>query len=292
VSDEEQGDERPGLMGRIKGAFSSDDDEGNEREGEDTQDEESGESQPDLGPTDEQRANPPSAGSRTETVRNALRAFADGDADSFLGALGDEVEWVGPLGRHAPGAGTHRGRDAIQNEFLGAVGERFEGLSFRPATYLEGLEEDLVVVIGAFEGSGAQGEVDAPAVLNWTFVEDRVVRVEVFTDSEHFRRATEGEEEPEEEESETEGADHEGQGDEGGHDGGAQDDGASDTGQEGQDDEGDTAPQGEAQGSREAGSPDEGENRQHDEGQGESGGGQDEAHGSETGGEDSTTQRG
>jgi ketosteroid isomerase-like protein len=122
---------------------------------------------------------------RTRIVREALRAFGDGDFDRFFGSMDEEVEWRAPEGRKFPGAGTHSGRAAIAEHLLGDVERTYTSFGFRPETYLEPAEEDLVVVLGSFIGEPVDGhEVHTPGAEVWEFEKGKVSRVRILADSE------------------------------------------------------------------------------------------------------------
>src|SRR4051812_295271 len=158
-------------------------------------------------------------GGRAEAVEEALEAFGEGDVDRFLQAFSDDVTWSGPKGENFPGAGNHDGRDAIREAFVRDVERSFASFGFRPDHFLGAPDEDIVVAIGAFTGEGikgAGGQFDAPAVQVWSFDGDKVVAVDIYTDSAAFPGVVT------EEEKEREQEDEDGKG-EGGAEGEGQD---------------------------------------------------------------------
>jgi hypothetical protein len=64
-----------------------------------------------------------------ETVRQAYRAFGEGDTDGFLALLATDVEWMMPEVGGIPFTGNCRGRTQV-GEFLKALGEAEETLQF------------------------------------------------------------------------------------------------------------------------------------------------------------------
>jgi len=158
---------------------------------------------------------PPTAedvGGRIGVVREALRAFGEGDIDRYLEAFDEEVEWSGPKGGKFPGAGNHAGRDAVRDAFVKDAERSYASFGFRPDRYLESQAEDFVVVIGAFTGEGVKGSgvLDAPAVQVWGFDGETVISVGIYTDSEEFSGVVT---EKEQEESEREDDEDDGDGD-------------------------------------------------------------------------------
>jgi ketosteroid isomerase-like protein len=145
------------------------------------------------------------AGGRVEIVRKALLAFGEGEHDQFLEVFHEEVEWVGPRGSNFPGAGTHSGRDAVKEEFVGGVGEGFPAFGFRPEHYLDADEQDWVVTLGAFTGEGGAGEFEVPGVVVWEFRDDKVGVVRIYTDTDAYPKPLEEDEREREGEEEEEG---------------------------------------------------------------------------------------
>ncbi|MFL5821547.1 MAG: nuclear transport factor 2 family protein [Solirubrobacteraceae bacterium] len=143
-------------------------------------------------------------GGRVEVVRKTLLAFGEGEHDQFLEAFEEEVEWVGPEGSKFPGAGTHSGRDAVGEKFVGEIGSGFPAFGFRPDQYLDAEDEEWVVTLGAFTGEGSTGDFEVPGAVVWEFSDDKVSRVRIYTDSDAFPEPVE-EEEGEEAEGEDDG---------------------------------------------------------------------------------------
>jgi ketosteroid isomerase-like protein len=148
-------------------------------------------------------------GGRAEAVEEALKAFGQGDVDRFLEAFSDDVTWSGPKGENFPGAGNHDGRDAIREAFVRDVERSFASFGFRPDHFLGAPDEDIVVAVGAFTGEGVKGEgqLDAPAVQVWEFDGDKVVAVDIYTDSAAFPGVVTEQEEKEREQEQDEGDD-------------------------------------------------------------------------------------
>jgi len=127
------------------------------------------------------------ADGRVGIVRGALRAFGEGNMDGFLDALGDDVVWEAPSGERFPGSGQHSGRDAVRDEFVGAVKRTYSSFGFRPDSFLDVDDENAVVTIGRFEAEGAEGgNVDVAAAQLWEFKGNTASRVCIFVDSDGF----------------------------------------------------------------------------------------------------------
>lgn len=156
---------------------------------------------------------------RIPAIREALKAFGEGDHDRFLSVFDEEVAWHGPSGQSFPGAGSFTGRDEIRDRFVTAVGRTYASFGFQPGRYLENEDEEIVIVLGTFVGEPRdQGKLDVPAVMVWEWDKDRVTRVTIYADSDAFPKVIDEEEdEKREKESEEDGessASGEGSGDE------------------------------------------------------------------------------
>src|SRR5947209_11244150 len=124
---------------------------------------------------------------RVGIVRGALRSFGAGEVDAFLDVLGDDVVWEAPTGRRFPGSGQRSGKDAVREQFLGAVKRTYSAFGFRPESFLDVDDENAVVTIGRFEAEGAGGgNVDVPGAQLWEFKGNTVSRVCIFVDSDPF----------------------------------------------------------------------------------------------------------
>src|SRR2546423_4992778 len=105
---------------------------------------------------------------RVGIVRGALRAFGEGDVESFLEVLKEDVAWEAPDGSCFPGRGSLTGRDAVKEDFLTDVKRTYSSFGFRPESFLDADDENSVVVFGRFQGEGVDGDdVDTAGVQVW-----------------------------------------------------------------------------------------------------------------------------
>src|SRR5215204_2900006 len=70
--------------------------------------------------------------SRTGVVRGALKAFGQGDMETFVDALKDDVHWENPEGDNFPGCGEMSGAAEVRESFIGDVGRTYTSFGFRP----------------------------------------------------------------------------------------------------------------------------------------------------------------
>src|SRR5215210_8210943 len=151
------------------------------------------------------------AGGRAEGMREALRAFGEGDIDRFLEAFAEDVQWSGPKGENFPGAGEHEGRDAVRKAFVEDAKRSYASFGFSPERYLESPAENIVVAFGRFVGEPTQGtrQLDEPGVQMWEFDGDKVVFVGIYADSAGFPGVVTEEDEAEREQKDNEKDDDE-----------------------------------------------------------------------------------
>jgi len=124
---------------------------------------------------------------RVGVVRGALRAFGEGDMDSFADALKNDVMWENPEGENFPGSGDLSGPEEVRERFIGDVGRTYTSFGFIPESFLETDHEDAVMVIGRFQAESVTGDsVDTPGVQVWGFSGTEVTHVRVFADSACF----------------------------------------------------------------------------------------------------------
>jgi ketosteroid isomerase-like protein len=151
------------------------------------------------------------------TVHGALRAIGEGDWEGFARALKEDVEWVAP-GGDFPGGANLSGRDAVKEEFVGAIERTYATFGFVPDS-LVAAPHDEVIVFGSFECEGRKGgkRVDEGGVMVWKMDGEEATEVRVYTDSAPFPEAmseddereleSEAKEKDQEQGSEREGSD-------------------------------------------------------------------------------------
>src|SRR5437879_13438093 len=99
----------------------------------------------------------------TEVVKGMYAAFGRGDIASVLGALADDVEWVGPGSCVIPYAGRYRGRSEVAG-FFQKLASTTELDPFMPSQYVE--QGDTVVALGAYTGRAKASQ--KPFQTSWT----------------------------------------------------------------------------------------------------------------------------
>ena len=144
------------------------------------------------------------AGGRVKVVRETLRRFGEGEHDQFFEAFHEEVEWVAPKGKKFPGAGTHSGREAVREKFVGEIEQGLPAFGFRPDHYLDADREEWVVTLGSFIGEGGARNFEVPGAVVWEFDGDKIARVRIYADSDAFPKPVEAEDQEGDEEDKRE----------------------------------------------------------------------------------------
>src|SRR4051794_31055165 len=125
-----------------------------------------------------------------EVVQQAYEAFGRGDILAVLSALTDDVEWTLQGPPAIPWAGTHRGREGVE-EFFSLLGEGLEFELFEPLEFVA--QGDTVVVLGhersVVKPTGRRFEQEWAHVYTLRdgkiatglFIEDTAAQVEAFS---------------------------------------------------------------------------------------------------------------
>jgi ketosteroid isomerase-like protein len=136
------------------------------------------------------------------TVRGALRAFGEGDFDTFLDALQDDVQWEA-AGGDFPGGDDIDSCDALKDKFLGDIRRTYTEFGFVPENFVD-TDDGAVIVVGRFTGEAAEGDsLDTPGVQIWQFgrsTEAELIRI--YTDGAAFPELITEEKEREREQEE------------------------------------------------------------------------------------------
>jgi ketosteroid isomerase-like protein len=118
-----------------------------------------------------------------QVVRQLYDAFGQGNIDTILQAVTDDVEWHQPGPPDVlPWAGTRHGRAQVA-QFFTAVNETLEILQFEPRTFLA--HDDTVVVLG-YERALAKPtsrSFESEWVMVFTLRASQVVRFRAYHDT-------------------------------------------------------------------------------------------------------------
>ncbi|CDP49970.1 Ketosteroid isomerase-related protein [Devosia sp. DBB001] len=119
------------------------------------------------------------------TAYDVVKAHYDAndrrDMDGMLADIAPDCRWTEMAG--FPCAGTYVGRDEIFRNVFVALGEMFDGYSFKLERLLDAGED--VVAIGVYNGTNKRTGKDftARVVHVWGVAGDKIRRFEQFTDT-------------------------------------------------------------------------------------------------------------
>ncbi len=118
----------------------------------------------------------------TQLVQQSYRNFQNGDVQSVLGSLSEDIEWVVPQIEGVPIGGTYRGIEEV-GQFFSGLGDAQEPRQFEPREFVS--EGETVVALGHYawhvNSTGREWESDFAHVF---IVRDgKIARFQEFTDS-------------------------------------------------------------------------------------------------------------
>ncbi|WP_227353325.1 nuclear transport factor 2 family protein [Haladaptatus salinisoli] len=100
------------------------------------------------------------AKSNVRIVEDTYEAFNDGDIDTVLSSMADDIEWVEPEG--SPYGDVHRGPEAVLENVFQPCLEDFADFRVETDRFIDG--DDIIVVLGTFRGTNRETdkELDVP----------------------------------------------------------------------------------------------------------------------------------
>jgi uncharacterized protein len=124
-------------------------------------------------------------GRHTDSLRERYDAFQRGDLEEALGLAHDDLLWQGTTVEKVPGAGEHRGKQAL-GRMVAEIPEQWEDFHLSADQFVE--EGDTVVVLGHVDAKAkATGKpVKVPFAHVITFEEGKVRRMTSLTDTAIF----------------------------------------------------------------------------------------------------------
>jgi ketosteroid isomerase-like protein len=115
-----------------------------------------------------------------EVVKEAYKAFADGNLEEALESWSDDATWQGSDSTELPGGGEHTGKEEIA-EVLKSIAGAWEELTLSPDEYFE--SDDTVVVLLHLDVKGSGGSGKIPTVHVVRLEDGKVVHVQTLTDT-------------------------------------------------------------------------------------------------------------
>lgn len=117
--------------------------------------------------------------SNTDALKDAYKAFSEGDADSAADAFADDAVWEGSNSTELPGGGNHEGKEAIV-EAMKSVAGGWDEYKLTPDEFFE--NEDTVVVLLHADVKGAESG-QLPTVHIARFEDGKIRRFQALTDT-------------------------------------------------------------------------------------------------------------
>ncbi|WP_435151476.1 nuclear transport factor 2 family protein [Haladaptatus sp. DFWS20] len=118
--------------------------------------------------------------SNVEIVQTIYESFNEGDIESALATMADDVEWIEPEG-FVFGGTYHSPDEVLENVFMPAK-EEFETFRVEPDRFIDG--GDTVVTVGTFHATNEAGDtMESPFAHVNDLRDGRVIRFENYTDT-------------------------------------------------------------------------------------------------------------
>lgn len=119
-----------------------------------------------------------------EVVKAAYEANARGDAEAFMGALAEDVEWHEAAGM--PYGGVHRGREAVGQNVLGPLLADVQDFAVTPEEFFP--SGDSVAVVARYTGTGKETgkQLDLQVAHVWDVRDGQIARFRQFADTAKF----------------------------------------------------------------------------------------------------------
>ncbi|WP_222914749.1 nuclear transport factor 2 family protein [Natrinema sp. SYSU A 869] len=118
--------------------------------------------------------------SNVEIVQGVYDGFNEGDIDSVLAIMANDIEWTEPDG--SPFPGTYQSPTAVlENVFQPAMGE-FKTFRVEPNQFIDG--DDTVVALGMFRvTTEADEQIESPFAHVYELRDSQITRFVNYTDT-------------------------------------------------------------------------------------------------------------
>ena len=126
--------------------------------------------------------------SNREFVESLYAAFAEGNAEAFLGALHPEVEWNEAEGSPLDEGNPYIGPQGVAEGVMGRLMAEFDAWVTSPHTYVA--DGDRVVALGRYTAKHKETglPLDAQFAHVWTVGDGQVKAFQQYTDTAQHRR--------------------------------------------------------------------------------------------------------
>lgn len=121
------------------------------------------------------------AKSNVQALQDGYHAFNEGDFESVLALMDENIEWIEPEG--LPFGGSHHGPEAVAENVFGPVMEPFESLELDVDRFIDG--GDTIVVLGTARGTirGTETDLNNPFAHVHNFEDGQIVQLVEYTNT-------------------------------------------------------------------------------------------------------------
>lgn len=118
--------------------------------------------------------------SNVEIAQTVYESFNEGDIDTILVLMADDIEWIEPEGFVF--GGTYHSPDAVVENVFEPAMEEFETFSVEPDRFIDGGE--LIVTLGTFRTTTEAGkQIESPFAHVYEMHDGRITRFVNYTDT-------------------------------------------------------------------------------------------------------------
>ncbi len=119
--------------------------------------------------------------SNIDIIKGLYQAFAQGDMDSVLAVLHQDIEWIESDG--IPYGGVFQGQEAVVSGVFAKIGTEWDNFTARVDEFIDA--GDTIVTLGVDSGTyKATGKtMQAPTASIWTLKDGKVVKFRQYIDT-------------------------------------------------------------------------------------------------------------
>ena len=123
-----------------------------------------------------------------ELLKEAYRAYNDGDVESVVAVMAEDIEWTEPEGLSF--SGTHHGPEAVVQDVFAPINEQFGDVDLEVDRFVA--DGDTVVALGTARGVGREtdAEYDLPFAHVYDIENGQVTRFVHHTNTYLWREAS------------------------------------------------------------------------------------------------------
>jgi len=120
--------------------------------------------------------------SNVDVMKDAYKAFSEGDGESALEAFHDDAVWQGSNSTELPGGGEHSGKEAIGG-VLQSTGSEWDEFDLTPDEFFEDGDTVVVLLHADVKRGDQSGQLATVHVAR--FEDGKIKRLQALTDKLH-----------------------------------------------------------------------------------------------------------